>query len=93
MPDTFIEVKKGDGVYLNGDMVPNLADFQQQATEVLHSPFFGLLVADAKTRAYKDGFLDSKSWDVTLGAKGWYGCAVNMEKLLKEIISFREPMV
>ena len=93
IPDTFIEVRKNDGVYLNGEKVPNLADFQQECTELLHHPMFGLILADAKCRAYKDGFLDSASWETTLGSKGWYGCAVNMERLLKEIISFKGDMV
>lgn len=75
IPDTFIEVKR-DGVYLNGEKVPHMQDFQQQATELMHHPMFELLVADAKTRAYKDGFLDTKAWDTTLASKGWYGLSL-----------------
>lgn len=88
IPDTFIKVTK-DGVYLNGNNIPNLQDFQQEAVELLRHPMFELLVADAKTRAYKDGFLDTNSWETTLGAKGWFGCAVNMEKLLRQIIDYK----
>ena len=92
IPDTYIEVKN-DGVYMNGEKVPNLADFQQEATELKHNPFFSLLLQDAKTRAYKDGFLVTKNWETTLGAKGFFACASNMETLLQKIIDFKEPMV
>jgi hypothetical protein len=92
IPDTFIEVLQ-DGVYLNGEKVPNLADFQQECTEILHNPIFSLIIADAKCRAYQDGFLNSTKWESTLASKGWFGCAANIETLLKKIIDFREPMV
>lgn len=91
IPDTYIEVnpKGKKGVYLNGGEVPNLAEFVQEATELKNHPFFQLIIADAKTRAYKDGFLDAKDWETTLGAKGFFACAANMEKLLQEIIDFK----
>jgi hypothetical protein len=92
IPDTLIEVNT-TGVYLNGEKIPNFADFQQQATELYHHPMFEMMLNDAKTRAYKDGFLESRSWETTLGAKGWYACAENMKKLLKEIIDYRGDMV
>jgi len=92
IPDTFIEPKK-DGIYLNGEKIPNFADFQQQAVELHHNPMFQMMLADAKTRAYKDGFLETTAWEATLGSKGWFGCAVNMETLLKKIIDYKEDMV
>jgi hypothetical protein len=88
IPDTFIEVKN-DGIYMNGEKVPHWEDFQQQAVELKSNILFQFIVADAKTRAYKDGFLGTKNWDTTLGAKGFFACAVNMEKLLQQIIDFK----
>jgi hypothetical protein len=79
IPDTFIEVKN-DGIYMNGEKVPHWEDFQQQAVELKSNILFQFIVADAKTRAYKDGFL---------GTKGFFACAVNMEKLLQQIIDFK----
>ena len=92
IPDTFIEPRE-DGVYLNGEKIPNFADFQQQAVELYHNPMFQMILADARTRGYKDGFLDTVSWEATLGAKGWFACSVNMETLLKKIIDYKESMV
>ena len=87
IPNIFLEVKN-DGVYMNGEKIPNFADFQQQMLELKNNPTFEILIADAKTRAYKDGFLETKSWDATLGSKGFFACAANMEELLNRITSF-----
>lgn len=92
IPNTLIEVNPDSlprGIYINGDAIPNPEEFIQEATELKHNRFFELLTADAKTRAYKDGFLDTEDWETTLGAKGWFGCAANMEKLLQDIIDFK----
>ena len=92
MPMTIVDIVDGK-VTINGKEVTNLADLQQQATELKNHPMFELLLLHAKSKAYKQGFLEAQTWDATLSGKGWQGCVVNMENVLDGIIGAKGDVV